>query len=162
VSLDELTSRESVLEAMAEYDKLGGPAFLAKYGYRTAKAYFIEHDGRRYDSKAVAGVAFGKQYPAIGPLRAEEFSGGAATVQAKLEGLGFVVSDDKAAAALDADTLGQLRAKFLAAMPHFVDFQQPGERYETEERRYKDELREAFLAEVQPLAAVALNDEAAR
>ena len=77
---------------MAEYDELGRDAFLARYGYGPARSYFVVHDGKRYDSKALAGVAVGKQFPASGPLAATEFSGGEATVKAKLEELGFEVA----------------------------------------------------------------------
>jgi hypothetical protein len=76
---------------MAEYDELGREAFLSRYGYGPARSYFLVHDGKRYDSKAVAGAAVGKQFPASGPVTASEFSGGEATVKAKLEQLGFEV-----------------------------------------------------------------------
>src|SRR3954463_14397372 len=46
---------------------------------------------KEYDSKAIAGVAVGKQFPSEGPLRSDQFSGGDATVRAKLESLGFRV-----------------------------------------------------------------------
>jgi MoxR-like ATPase len=77
---------------MAEYDKLGRDAFLTRYGYGPARSYFVVHEGKRYDSKALAGVAVGRQFPASGPLTASEFSGGEATVKAKLEELGFEVA----------------------------------------------------------------------
>jgi hypothetical protein len=47
------------------------------------------HEGRQYDSKAIAGAAVGFQYPDAGPLLAKDFSGGEATVKARLESLGF-------------------------------------------------------------------------
>ena len=40
--------------------------------YGTARFYFVVHNGKRYDSKAIAGVAVGKQFPAlrsVGPFR---------------------------------------------------------------------------------------------
>jgi hypothetical protein len=43
------------------------------------------------DSKAIAGAAFGHQFPAEGPLKAGDLSGREATVVAKLRGLGFKV-----------------------------------------------------------------------
>jgi hypothetical protein len=87
--LSDLSDKSAVLRAMAEYDELGRDAFLARYGYGPARSYFVVHDGKRYDSKALAGAAVGKQFPASGPLAAAEFSGGEATVKAKLEQLGF-------------------------------------------------------------------------
>jgi hypothetical protein len=87
--LGDLT-REAVLKALAECDAIGRPVFLAKYGFDEARSYFIVHDGRRYDSKAIAGAAHsflaGRE-----ALRPSEFSGGYRTVRATLKGLGFKV-----------------------------------------------------------------------
>lgn len=91
MSLELLTRPDAVDAAMDEYDALGAEGFLSKYGYRPARTYFVVRNGRRYDSKAIAGVAVGKEHLDRGPLRADEFSGGDATVRAKLEALGFVV-----------------------------------------------------------------------
>jgi hypothetical protein len=87
--LSALSERSAVLSAMAEYDQLGREGFLARYGYGPSRSYFLKHDGKEYDSKAIAGVAVGKQFPDEGPLRHDQFSGGDATVRAKLESLGF-------------------------------------------------------------------------
>ncbi|WP_248960916.1 HNH endonuclease [Sphaerisporangium perillae] len=82
--------REMVLSAIEEYDKLGRDAFLEVYRYGPARGYFLLYDGKRYDSKAIAGVAHrdvdGR------PLRAEDFSGGNATVARALSDLGFEVT----------------------------------------------------------------------
>lgn len=91
MSLDLLTDPAAVHAAMDEYDALGVDEFLKKYGYGHAKTYFVEREGRRYDSKAIAGVAVGKQNPARGALLSQEFSGGEATVSRKLRELGFDV-----------------------------------------------------------------------
>lgn len=88
-TLSRLTSRAAVLDAIAECDRLGRDEFLARHGFGPARRFFLEHGGRHYDSKAIVGVAFGNQFPDEGPLRSEEFSGGVATVQRKLEDLGF-------------------------------------------------------------------------
>lgn len=86
-----LTSRKAVLDAMTEFESLGREAFLEKYGFGTALSYFILHNGKTYDSKAIVGAARGFEHPYLGPLKASEFSGGEATVQTTLEALGFVV-----------------------------------------------------------------------
>ena len=52
------------------------------------------HNGRAYDSKAIAGVAYGFEHPDKGWLRADEFSGGLRTLVGKLSKLGFVVVRD--------------------------------------------------------------------
>lgn len=90
--LSRLTSHAAVLQAIAECDRLGRDAFLEKYGYGPARSYFLEHEDRRYDSKAIVGVAFGFQFPDEGPLENTQFSGGASTVQRKLEELGFSIA----------------------------------------------------------------------
>lgn len=91
MGLGELTSRSAVRQAMTECDTLGREAFLEKYGFGRARSYFLRHDGREYDSKAIVAVAHGLEHPGLGPLHASEFSGGAATVAAKLRALGFEV-----------------------------------------------------------------------
>jgi hypothetical protein len=90
-TLSDLTDRAAVLQAIAEHDELGRETFLSRYGYGAARSYFLVHDGKRYDSKAIAGVAVGKQFPASGAMAHSDFSGGEATVEAKLKSLGFRV-----------------------------------------------------------------------
>jgi MrcB-like, N-terminal domain/AAA domain (dynein-related subfamily) len=89
MSLELLSDPAAVDAAMDEYDSLGSDGFLKKYGYGRSRTYFVVREGRLYDSKAIAGVAVGKQHPDRGPLRADEFSGGELTVRPKLESLGF-------------------------------------------------------------------------
>lgn len=84
-------TRAGVERAVAEFDRIGREAFLERYGFREARSYFLVIDGNHYDSKAIAGAAHGYSRPAEGPLPASEFNGGEATVQRKLEGLGFTV-----------------------------------------------------------------------
>ena len=92
-TLRDLTSRTDVLQAIAECDRLGRDEFLKKYGHGRARSYPLRLNAREYDSKAIAGVAFGFEHPHLGPLRSDEFSGGAATVQRRLIALGFDVVD---------------------------------------------------------------------
>lgn len=80
--------RESVLQSIEEFDRLGRDGFLDRYGYGPARSYFLVHEGNQYDSKAIVGVAYGYENPDEGPMAAEDFSGGAATVQGWLEDLG--------------------------------------------------------------------------
>jgi 5-methylcytosine-specific restriction protein A len=84
-------TRESVLQAVEEYDQLGREAFLSHYGFGSAKSYYVVVEGKRYDSKAIAGVAHGYARPDIGPLAFSDFSGGEAQVQKPLKKLGFEV-----------------------------------------------------------------------
>ena len=58
-----------------------------------AREYFVVHNNRRYDSKPIAGVAWGLEHSDDGPLQPSDFSGGEKTVQRVLEGLGFLVEN---------------------------------------------------------------------
>ncbi len=91
LSLDLLTDPSAVHATLDEYDEIGGEAFLSRYGYGRSRSYFVVRDGRMYESKAIAGVAVGKQHPERGPLKPDEFSGGEASVQKTLENLGFKI-----------------------------------------------------------------------
>jgi len=86
-----LLTKDSVLAALAEFDRSGRDRFLEEHGFGSARSYFIVHDDREYDSKAIAGVAHGYARPDLGPLSAEEFSGGETTVAHRLAQLGFEV-----------------------------------------------------------------------
>lgn len=110
MSVSLLTSRDAVLDAIGEWDALGREAFLQKYGYGSAKSYFVQHNGRAYDSKAIAGVAVGKQFPDRGALRNNEFSGGE-SVKQKLESLGFEFISEVKLTAADIALLKQSRTK---------------------------------------------------
>jgi len=96
------TTRDAVLAAMAEYDEIGQQRFLELYGYGEATSYYIEHEGRRYDSKAIVGVAHRYLPERQGPkpiesraLRRDELIGGKATVVPHLEKLGFRVVETR-------------------------------------------------------------------
>jgi len=89
MSLSEISDKDAVTSAINEFDSVGRDAFLAKYGFRKARSYFLRHDNKFYDSKAIAGAAHGYQFGT--PLTNEEFSGGESTVRPQLEKLGFVV-----------------------------------------------------------------------
>ena len=85
----QLTSPSAVLDAIRECDEWGRDEFLHHYGYGHSRLYPLFYEGRVYDSKAIAGVAYGKQHGA--PLKASEFSGGEASVIKCLNRLHFIV-----------------------------------------------------------------------
>jgi 5-methylcytosine-specific restriction protein A len=91
VALADLTDPSAVVQAIQEADALGRERFLDKYGFGHSRVYFLEYEGRLYDSKAIVGAALHRQHPAAEPLSAADFSGGEQTVQRKLEQLGFTV-----------------------------------------------------------------------
>ncbi|MCY1353338.1 hypothetical protein D9M69_396760 [compost metagenome] len=88
-----LKSPAAVQAAMDEFSQLGRAAFLKRYGFGKSRDYLVRNPrtGEHCDSKAIVGVAFGKQFPIQGVLGPEEFSGGEATVVPLLQSLGFEV-----------------------------------------------------------------------
>lgn len=86
-----MLSRQSVLKAIEEFDKLGRHQFLDRYGFGPARSYFLVHNGKLYDSKAIVGAAYGYEHPNAGALQSGAFCGGWATVRRWLEALGFEV-----------------------------------------------------------------------
>ena len=106
MALSEIT-RDAVLEAIGEYDRLGRDGFLERYGFDRARQYLLVHEGKRYDSKAIVGAAHGF-LPGEHALTADEFSGGEATVGRLLRGLRFTV---QVGDALTADGLVRLLSK---------------------------------------------------
>lgn len=93
MGLGDLTA-EAVTAALSEFDSVGGEAFREKYGFGPANTYFIVRDGKRYDSKAVAGAAHGF-LPGRRPLTSNEFTGGEQSVARKLRALGYRIPNER-------------------------------------------------------------------
>jgi len=89
-------ARESVLAAMAEFDREGRDETLRRHGFRRAIDYFVLFDGREYDAKALYGVAHGVQYPEEEPIRDRRLQGGSGATQ-RLRDLGFEVVSRRSA-----------------------------------------------------------------
>jgi len=81
--------RGAVLQALAEFDRLGPERARQVHGYGQG-AYKLRLGRRVYDSKAVMGVAVGLQHD-IEPLPPATFSGGLGHAVRRLVQLGFVV-----------------------------------------------------------------------
>ena len=89
MQITDLEYRSSVLQAIDEFDEKGRARFLSDHHFGKARSYFLLHNRKLYDSKAIAGVAFEKEFGEIvGP---EDFNGGERTVCRALENLGFIV-----------------------------------------------------------------------
>jgi 5-methylcytosine-specific restriction enzyme A len=56
MALSELTSRKAVIAAIREFNARGREAFLNAHGFGPSRNYFLEYEGSRYDSKAIAGL----------------------------------------------------------------------------------------------------------
>jgi 5-methylcytosine-specific restriction enzyme A len=82
-------TRAGILQAIAEHDRLGVDAFRASYGFRAAVSWVLLHEGRTYDSKAIAGVAH--LYDFGQALKPSQFSGGKDHSVAWLRREGFTV-----------------------------------------------------------------------
>lgn len=117
MSISRLQSPAAVLAAIQEFDRVGRTYFLEKYGFGKSREYMLRDPstGTLYDSKAIVGAAYGFAFPDQGPLTAADFSGGEATVERVLAGLGFSVvrvgqdwSQDEVAAVV-ADYFEMLR-----------------------------------------------------
>jgi hypothetical protein len=82
-------TRADVIRAVEEYDRLGQDRFLAEYGFGRATAYLLIYDGRSYDSRAIAGVAY--RFATGVPIGAHDFSGGIYAAARVLSRLGFEI-----------------------------------------------------------------------
>jgi hypothetical protein len=86
-------SRDDVLRAVEEHDRLGPVRFFSEHGFGLARGYQLIYNHRPYASKAMLGVAYefatGQR---LGPGDFEGGKSGAATVLCKL---GFDVRDTR-------------------------------------------------------------------
>jgi hypothetical protein len=91
--LSRLQSPSAVQAALDEFSSIGRTAFLLRYGFGKSHDFMVRNPvtGELCDSKAIVGAAYGYQYPAEGPLKPADFSGGEATVVPKLHKLGFEI-----------------------------------------------------------------------
>lgn len=88
VAWDPVT-RDDVLRAMAEYDRLGPAAFFAAHGFGPTTTYDLVRGERRYPPKAILGTAYEL---AVGQrLAPADFEGGKSGAVAVLGKLGFAV-----------------------------------------------------------------------
>ena len=84
-----LVTRDDVLNAIADYDKLGPEAFFAAHGFAPATTYDLLWDERRYPPKAVLGAAY--EFAVGQRLASADFEGGKSGAVRVLERLGFTV-----------------------------------------------------------------------
>ncbi|MEV4972322.1 HNH endonuclease signature motif containing protein [Streptomyces scopuliridis] len=115
MALTDIT-RQAVLRAVGEYDELGREAFLRQYHFGPAQSYFLDLNGKRYDSKAIVGAAHGF-LPGQRALAPAEFSGGRTHAVKVLTDLGFQIVSPPAAAETvsDADELVRYIRKLKVA-----------------------------------------------
>ncbi len=91
MALPNVSNPDSVRRAIAEYDEVERTVFLAKYGFRRAKRYFVVNYGKLHDAPAILAAAHGLEFPDKGPLTPEDFDADGEQAREKLEKLGFKV-----------------------------------------------------------------------
>ncbi|MEE4743758.1 DUF3883 domain-containing protein [Pseudomonas alliivorans] len=115
-----LRSPEAVQTAMDEFTEMGRERFLEHYGYGQSRDFLVRNpkSGELCDSKAIAGVAYGKQHMNEGTLAAKAFSGGEKTVVPTLQALGYEIiriGEDWSEAEVDAAVAEYFRMLQLEA-----------------------------------------------
>jgi putative restriction endonuclease len=116
--LSDLTSASAVLQAMAEFRRLGRDAFIEKYSvsaarFRKSDDYFVYDGSIGYDSKPLVAAAYGFQHGRKHALHSDDFYGGD-PVKARMRALGYQVVHWTSAALVTGKiyTREQLRQRF--------------------------------------------------
>ena len=82
-------TRDDVVRAIQEYDKLGPEAFFATHGFAPTTTYDLVWEKRRYPPKAVLGTAY--EFATGNRLASGDFEGGKSGAVRVLGDLGFTV-----------------------------------------------------------------------
>lgn len=82
-------TRDHVVRATREYDKLGAEQFFAKHGFAPTTTYDLFWEARRYPPKAILGTAY--EFATGHKLNSSDFEGGKSGAVKVLEDLGFTV-----------------------------------------------------------------------
>jgi hypothetical protein len=82
-------TRDDVVRAIEEYDRLGPDQFFAAHGFGASRSYELVWEGRRYPHKAVLGTAY--ELATGQRLAPGDFEGGSSGAVAILQELGFTV-----------------------------------------------------------------------
>jgi hypothetical protein len=88
VTWDRVT-REDVIRAIREYDRLGPQRFFSEHGFAPTTTYQLVSDKRRYPPKAILGTAY--EFATGNRLNSSDFEGGKAGAVRVLEELGFTI-----------------------------------------------------------------------
>ena len=82
-------TRDDVLDALKEFDRLGPGAMLRQYGGGRSRRYWIDSNGGRYDQKLIYRAAH--ELSGRGRLPSTEIDAG--QTRQRLEKLGFRIVD---------------------------------------------------------------------
>ena len=86
-------SRDDVVRAIQEYDRLGPEGFFADHGFGPTTTYDLLWDERRYPPKAILGTAY--EFATGQRLGSGDFEGGKSGAVAVLRKLGFKIEDKR-------------------------------------------------------------------
>jgi hypothetical protein len=82
-------SRDDVVRAISEYDRLGAQQFFAEHGFAPATTYELIWKEHHYPPKAISGTAY--EFATGQRLASAEFEGGKSGAVKVLGTLGFTV-----------------------------------------------------------------------
>lgn len=85
----ERVSREHVLQAIDEYDRLGPERFFSKHGFAPTTTYELAWEAGHYPPKAILGTAY--EFATRERLASDDFEGGKSGAVKVLERLGFAI-----------------------------------------------------------------------
>ena len=88
VAFDRVT-KDDVLRAIGEYDRLGPAEFFSQHGFGPTTTYDLVQNKHRYPPKAVLGAAY--EFATGKRLDSGDFEGGKTGAVRVLENLGFSV-----------------------------------------------------------------------
>jgi hypothetical protein len=90
VAWDRVT-RDDVVRAIGEYDRLGPERFFSQHGYAPTTTYELAWEERRYPPKAILGTAY--ELATGQRLASTDFEGGKSGAVKVLGQLGFTVQE---------------------------------------------------------------------
>ncbi|HUA29747.1 MAG TPA: hypothetical protein VMC03_12755 [Streptosporangiaceae bacterium] len=82
-------SRDDVVRAIKEYDRLGPEKFFAEHGYGPSRTYELVWDKHHYPHKAILGTAY--EFATGQRLASGDFEGGKSGAVSVLGKMGFDV-----------------------------------------------------------------------
>ena len=92
VDWDQVT-RDDVVRAISEYDRLGPEEFFSDHGFAPTTTYELDWEERRYPPKAILGTAY--EFATGQRLGSSDFEGGKAGAVRVLGQLGFTVQEKR-------------------------------------------------------------------
>jgi hypothetical protein len=84
-------TRDDVVRAIKEYDRVGPERFFSEHGFGPSRSYELVWDKRRYPHKAILGTAY--ELATGRRLGSADFEGGKAGAVTVLRNLGFSIEE---------------------------------------------------------------------